>query len=165
LSQRFTTRGGAEGIGEMLPLQRSASLDDLHRHSQNSANAAIQFSAIGDDWLEGTVALDERTRDQQGNFHPGVFSILAETLGSVACNLSIDTSRFACVGQSINLHHPETVSDGPIRGRASCVSGDALNQVWKIEIKNPKEELICIAVLTMAIIPLEAFSSPRNPLS
>jgi 1,4-dihydroxy-2-naphthoyl-CoA hydrolase len=147
----------------MLPLQRSATVEDLCHHSQNTANGCVQFSAIGEDWLEGFLALNERTRDRDGNFHPGAFSILAETLGSVACSLSLDTTRFVCVGQSINLQHPDIVSEGPIRGRASCVSGDEVNQVWKIEIKDRTDQVVCIATLTMAILDRETFASPRNP--
>jgi 1,4-dihydroxy-2-naphthoyl-CoA hydrolase len=157
------TRAAAHWSQAMLPLQKSASLEDLYRHSQNTANAAVQFNAIGDDWLEGTLALDDRTRDRDGSFHSGAFSLLAETLGSVACSLSIDTSRFVCVGQSIDLHHPNTVREGPIRGRASCVSSDDSNQVWIIEIRNSSDAVVCIATLTMAIIPRETFTSPRDP--
>jgi 1,4-dihydroxy-2-naphthoyl-CoA hydrolase len=147
----------------MRALQESASLEDLYRHSQNTANSAVQFTAICDDWLEGAIALDDRTRDQDSSFHPGAFSILAETLGSVACSLSIDTSRFVCVGQSIDLHHPDLVAGGPVRGRASCVSSSDGNQVWNIEIRDSRDAVVCIATLTMAIIPRETFTSPRDP--
>ena len=47
----------------------------------------IRLTEIGDDYLRGTMPVDERTRQPFGLLHGGASVVLAETLGSTASNL------------------------------------------------------------------------------
>ncbi|HYM24502.1 MAG TPA: hotdog fold thioesterase, partial [Vicinamibacterales bacterium] len=72
---------------------------ELTAASRNTASAAvgIQFTAIGDDWIEATLPLDERTQRDAGVVDPGALAILAETLGSIAATMCIDATRQMCL--------------------------------------------------------------------
>ena len=73
--------------------REAVSLEQLNTLSRNTAIASlgIVFSAAGDDWLQATMPVDERTRQPYGILHGGASVVLAETLGSSAGNLCVDT--------------------------------------------------------------------------
>ncbi len=48
----------------------------------------IRLTEIGDDYLRGTMPVDERTRQPFGLLHGGANVVLAETLGSIASNFA-----------------------------------------------------------------------------
>jgi 1,4-dihydroxy-2-naphthoyl-CoA hydrolase len=126
----------------------------LERIGEGTAaqHCGIRFVAMGEDWLEATMPLDSHTRGQDGALHPGALAILAETIGSVAAALCIDTSRRFGVGQVLHINHPAPVASGPIRAKASPVAVLQDSQIWNIEIKDPTASIVCAATLTMAIL-------------
>ncbi|HNR91649.1 MAG TPA: hotdog fold thioesterase, partial [Dokdonella sp.] len=65
----------------------------------------IRVTEVGDDWLRGTMPVDARTHQPFGLLHGGASVALAETLGSMAANLTLDISREMAVGLDINANH------------------------------------------------------------
>jgi 1,4-dihydroxy-2-naphthoyl-CoA hydrolase len=91
-----------------------------------------------------------------GFLHGGASLVLAETLGSVAANNAVDFEKFRCLGQEINANHLRPVTDGLVTGTARPVHLGARSQVWAIEIRDPRERLVCISRLTVAVVELRA---------
>ena len=116
----------------------------------------MELTAVGEDWIAGTMPVDERTHQPFGLLHGGASLALAETLGSVGANLCVDFTKFRCVGQEINANHLRPVTNGLVTGTARPLHVGARSQVWQIEIVNPAEQLVCISRLTMAVIPVAA---------
>jgi 1,4-dihydroxy-2-naphthoyl-CoA hydrolase len=87
----------------LADVQRSSSPRDL-THA-----LGIEFTEIGEDTLSGTMPVDERTRQPFGLLHGGASVALAETLGSLACYLTLNPQTHYNVGLEINANH--------IRGR------------------------------------------------
>jgi 1,4-dihydroxy-2-naphthoyl-CoA hydrolase len=114
----------------------------------------IEITALGDDWLEGTMPVDSRTVQPYGVVHGGASVALAETLGSYAANLVLDRSRYRAVGQEISASHLRPVSAGKVTGRASPLHLGKRSQVWSIEMRNDAGQLTCISRLTMAVLEL-----------
>jgi 1,4-dihydroxy-2-naphthoyl-CoA hydrolase len=117
-----------------------------------ASHLGIEFTEWGDDFLRGTMPVEPRTRQPMGLLHGGASLVLAETLGSVAANFVVDDSKFRCVGQEINANHLR-----PCRTDSSSAPRDpfhlgARSQVWSIEIRDPRERLVCVSRLTMAVI-------------
>ncbi|MDP5208555.1 hotdog fold thioesterase [Microbulbifer sp. 2205BS26-8] len=112
----------------------------------------MQITEIGDDYLEGRLPVDHRTRQPFGILHGGASVVLAETLGSVGANLLVDTARFYCVGQEINANHLRPVPDGEVTGRARPVHLGRTSQVWEILLHAPNGKLSCISRLTIAVV-------------
>jgi len=113
----------------------------------------IEFTAVGEDWLAGTMPVDERTHQPFGILHGGASLALAESLGSVAGNLCVDFTKFRCVGQEINANHLRPIASGIVTGTARAIHLGTRSQVWQIEIANPARRLVCVARLTLAVIP------------
>ena len=112
----------------------------------------IVFADIGDNYLTATMPVDERTRQPYGLLHGGASVALAETLGSVASSLVIDTSVFICVGIEINANHIRSVRQGLVTGIATPVHLGSSTHVWDIKIHDERERLVCISRLTVAIL-------------
>jgi 1,4-dihydroxy-2-naphthoyl-CoA hydrolase len=112
----------------------------------------IEFTEFGDDYLRGTMPVEPRTHQPMGYLHGGASVVLAETLGSVAANYVVDTGKYRCLGQEINANHLRPVTDGKVTGTARAIHLGSRSQVWGIEIRDPKERLVCISRLTVAII-------------
>lgn len=112
----------------------------------------IEFTAIGEDYLEATMPVDHRTKQPMGLLHGGANVVLAETLGSLAASLTLDLSKQACVGLEINANHVRAVKDGKVRGVAKPVHIGKSTQIWEIKIYNESEQLCCISRITMAVL-------------
>jgi 1,4-dihydroxy-2-naphthoyl-CoA hydrolase len=64
----------------------------------------------------------------------------------------VDSARQRCLGQEINANHLRPVSDGIVTGTARPFHIGARSQVWSIEIRDPRERLVCVSRLTMAVV-------------
>ena len=112
----------------------------------------MQITEIGDDYLRGTMPVDERTKQPFGLLHGGASVALAESLGSTAGNLCIETSEMA-VGLEINANHLRAATTGFVTGTARPAHIGRSTQVWEIRIEDERERLVCISRLTMAVVP------------
>ncbi len=112
----------------------------------------MQVTELGDDWLRGTMPVDARTKQPFGLLHGGASVALAESLGSLAGNLCLDTSQMA-VGLDINANHVRAVTDGIVTGTARALHIGRATQVWEIRIEDEQGRLVCISRLTLAVVP------------
>ena len=134
--------------------KQPADLDAINGWSARTLMRAIdiRFTEIGDDYVRGTMPVDDRTRQPYGILHGGASVALAETLGSSAAMLCCEDG-FAAVGLDINANHIRAVRDGLVTGTARPLHIGRSTQVWEIRIENDAGELVCIARLTMAVVP------------
>jgi 1,4-dihydroxy-2-naphthoyl-CoA hydrolase len=115
----------------------------------------IRNTEIGDDHLTGTMPVDDRTRQPYGILHGGASVALAETLGSSAAMLCCGEGT-AAVGLEINANHLRAVREGTVTGTARPIHIGRSTQVWEIRIVNDASQLVCVARLTMAVVPQRA---------
>ncbi len=113
----------------------------------------IRITAVGDDWLAGSMPVDRRTHQPYGLLHGGASVALAETLGSTAAMLTLDPEKERAVGLDINANHVRGVREGSVTGTAKALHIGRTTQVWEIRIESEEGTLVCIARLTMAVIP------------
>lgn len=113
----------------------------------------IEITDAGDDWVKGTMPVDARTKQYAGVLHGGASLALAETLASVGCYCTLDTTTHACVGMEINANHIRPVSQGLVTGVAKQETAGRTTQVWTIRITDERDKLVCISRCTMAVIP------------
>lgn len=131
-------------------------LEELNKFGKNSILEVldIRITGINEDYIEATMPVDKRTHQVYGILHGGASVVLAETLGSMGAMLTIDQARFHCVGIDVNANHIKAVRSGMVTGRATPLHTGKSTQVWQIEIKNEKSELVCISRLTVAVVPI-----------
>jgi 1,4-dihydroxy-2-naphthoyl-CoA hydrolase len=129
-------------------------LEDVQQRGKGTMfeHLGIEITGFGDDYLEGTMPVDERTIQPIGILHGGASLALAETLGSLAANYVVDPSQKYCVGLDINGNHIRSAKKGIVTGRATPIHLGSSTQVWSIAIKDENDKLVCISRLTMAVL-------------
>ena len=112
----------------------------------------IVYTEVGTDFICGKMPVDERTKQPLGLLHGGASVVLAETLGSVAAHLCLDSTKQYAVGLEINANHIKSATEGYVYGKASALHIGKKTHVWEIKITNEKNKLICISRITISII-------------
>ena len=112
----------------------------------------IEFTEVNSDSITAKMPVDHRTKQPMGLLHGGASVVLAETIGSVASNVCIDSQQQYCVGLDINANHLKAVTDGYVYGTAKALHMGRRTHVWEIRISNEQEQLVCISRLTMAVV-------------
>lgn len=115
-------------------------------------NLGIEFTGVGDDYIEARMPVDHRTRQPRGLLHGGASVALAETLGSVAASCCIDRDTHFVVGLEINANHVRSAREGYVTGKATPIHVGKTTQVWEIKIVNDAGELVCVSRITLAIL-------------
>ncbi len=129
-------------------------LDELNAMNKNTVCEVldIQFTEVGPNFIRGTMPADTRTYQPMGLVHGGCNVVLAETLGSVAANLLVDTAKYYCVGQEVNANHVRGVRKGLLTGTATLAYQGRSSHVWEIKVEDERGKLSCISRLTMAVV-------------
>jgi len=112
----------------------------------------IDITELTPDSIKGKMPVDHRTVQPMKILHGGASVALAESLGSIASNLIVDNSKYACVGLDINANHLRPASNGFVYAEAKPIHIGKKTHVWGIEIKDEKGKMVCISRLTMAVI-------------
>lgn len=112
----------------------------------------IQITDIQDDYIEGTMPANEKTFQPFKLVHGGANVVLAESLGSIGAQLTIDPEKYYCVGQEVNANHVRGVRSGLVTGRAFQVYKGKTSQVWEIKLYDDRGKLTCISRLTVAVV-------------
>jgi len=111
----------------------------------------IMITEYGDDYLIASMPVDRRTHQPMGIMHGGASVSLAETVGSIAANMAVD-SDYYCVGLDINANHLKSVKSGVVFALAKPIHLGRSTHVWDIRINDQQDRLVCISRLTMAVL-------------
>lgn len=136
------------------PFRHRPSVEGLNRDCANSAigRLGIEITELGEDFVRGTMPVDDRTRQPFGLLHGGSSVLLAETLASWAANLCLDDPiKQQAVGVEINANHIRGVRSGVVTGTARPVHVGRATQVWDVRVEDEQGRLVCVSRLTVAI--------------
>jgi 1,4-dihydroxy-2-naphthoyl-CoA hydrolase len=129
-------------------------LEALNKLSRNTMaeQIGIEFTSIGEDFLEAKMPVDHRTHQPFGMLHGGASVALAETMGSVAATCCVDVTNQFCVGLEINANHLKSVRSGFVKGITRPIHIGKKTQVWDIRIYTEQDDLVCISRITLAVL-------------
>ena len=129
-------------------------LEALNSWSPNTmaGTLGIEFTSIGEDYLEARMPVDHRTHQPFGLLHGGASVALAETMGSVAATMCIDSTAQFCVGLEVNANHIRSAREGFVKGITKPIHIGKKTQVWEIKISTMEGDLVCISRITMAVL-------------
>ena len=129
-------------------------LDELNAMSRNTLveHLGIRFTEVGDDYVQAVMPVDNRHHQPFGLLHGGASVALAETLGSVGAQISLESPDSYCVGLEINANHIRSVRSGEVKGTARPLHMGKSTQVWEIRIEDEQARLVCVSRITMAVL-------------
>lgn len=132
-------------------------VNDLNERCKNTMNTAlgIVYTEIGHNYLKATMPVSESTIQPFKMLNGGASLALIEMTGSMAANLVLNRNQFAALGQSVYCNHVKSAMIGEtVTATASAIHIGKTSQVWKVEISNELDLLICSGTITMANVPL-----------
>jgi 1,4-dihydroxy-2-naphthoyl-CoA hydrolase len=113
----------------------------------------IEFTEITYDSISARMPVNEKTHQPYGILHGGASVVLAESLGSVASNMIIDSNKYIGVGLEVNANHLRPVKSGFVTGICKPIHIGGKTHVWDIRLYDDRGKMNCVSRLTVAIIP------------
>ncbi|WP_299252211.1 hotdog fold thioesterase [uncultured Aquimarina sp.] len=108
----------------------------------------ISFCEVGADYLVAKMPVTPKVHQPDGVLHGGAMVALAESVGSAASHIFLDTKEFYIRGLEISANHVKSVREGFVYARAEIVHKGRTTQLWDIKIRDEEGNLISIVKLT-----------------
>lgn len=134
--------------------KRNATPDAIHDRMQGTLAGlfGIRITEVGPDVLRAEMPVDERHVQPFGMLHGGASVVLSETLGTLACILTLPEGQRA-VGIEVNANHLAAVPRGQtVTAECRPLHTGRTTQVWQTEIRRADGRLACVSRLTCAVL-------------
>ena len=116
------------------------------------SNIGIEITDFGEEYLCGKMPVDNRTKQPFGLLHGGASVAFAETLGSMGAGMHVVLENYSVVGIEINSSNLKAMNQGSDYSKAVPIRIGRKIQVWDIDIKDEKDNMVCKSRLTLAVI-------------
>ena len=128
-------------------------MDEINALNSGTIHEAlgIRISAIGADYLEGTMPVDGRTKQPAGFLHGGASVVLAESLGSLCSIFTLGDTSKNCFGIEVNASHLKAIRGGTVTGRATAVQIGSRLHHWEIRLTDESGALVSICRLMVYV--------------
>jgi len=113
----------------------------------------ITYTDVGKDFLTASMPVNARVFQPDGVLHGGAMLALAESVGSAACFVFLDTENFSIRGIEMSANHVKSMRDGQVHATAKLLHKGKTTQVWNIQLTNDDNQLISAAKLTTIALP------------
>lgn len=113
----------------------------------------IEFTEVGGDYLIAKMPVTSRVHQPDGVLHGGASVALAESVGSMASYVFLNTEKFYIRGIEISANHLKSISEGFVFARASFIHKGRTTQLFEIRITDEDQNLITIVKLTTIALP------------
>ena len=113
----------------------------------------IEVSEVGDDYLIAKMPVTPKVHQPDGVLHGGATVALAETVGSMASFVFLNTDDYYVRGIEISANHIKSISEGFVYAKATYLHRGRTTQLWNIRITDEAENLISIVKLTTITLP------------
>ncbi|PTX42560.1 uncharacterized protein (TIGR00369 family) [Christiangramia gaetbulicola] len=115
----------------------------------------IEFTEIGEDYLVAKMPVNSRVHQPDGVLHGGASVALAESVGSLASYIFLDTENFFVRGIEIAANHLKSIKEGWVYAKATFIHKGRTTQLFEIRITDEAANLISLVKLTTISLPKE----------
>jgi 1,4-dihydroxy-2-naphthoyl-CoA hydrolase len=113
----------------------------------------IEFTDIGDDYVVAKMPVTSKVHQPDGVLHGGATVALAESVGSVASHIFLNSSEYFIRGIEISANHLKSISEGDVYAKANFLHKGRTTQLWNIRITDVEDNLISVVKLTTIALP------------
>ncbi len=114
---------------------------------------SIEFIDIGEDFVTARMPVNSKVHQPDGILHGGATVALAESVGSVASQIFLDSSEFFIRGIEISANHLKSIREGEVFAKATFIHKGRTTQLWDIRITDSENNLISSVKLTTIALP------------
>lgn len=115
----------------------------------------IEFVDAGEDFVIAKMPVTSKVHQPDGVLHGGATVALAETVGSFASHIFLDTDEYFVRGIDISAKHIKSVRDGFVHAKASFVHIGRTMQIFNIDVIDDHGNLVSTCKLTTVSLPKE----------
>ena len=108
----------------------------------------IEFVDAGEDFVIAKMPVNKRVYQPDGVLHGGATAALAETVGSFAAHIFLDTKNYFVRGIDISANHIKSVKNGFVYAKATFIHRGRTMQVFNIEVTDDQNQLVSSCKLT-----------------
>jgi len=112
----------------------------------------IEFVDVGKDFVTAKMPVNSKVYQPYGILHGGATAALAETVGSCASALFVDTNTQIIKGIELSINHLKSKKDGEVFAIAKPIHKGKTTHLWEIKIVDEEDNLISIAKITNIIL-------------
>jgi len=129
-------------------------IDQINSMCTNTIHDAlgIKITEKGPDFLKATMPVDHRTVQPMRILHGGANVVLAESLGSIASLMVIDSEESVCVGLDVNANYIRSAKSGVVTGIVKPINLGRKIHVWEIKIYDKELNITCVSRLTVSVL-------------
>lgn len=113
----------------------------------------IEMVDYGDNYLIARMPVTPKVHQPDGVLHGGATAALAESIGSFASHIFIDTDKLFVRGLEITANHLKSVKEGFVYAKATFLHKGRTTQLLDIRITDEKDNLISICRLSTISLP------------
>ena len=115
----------------------------------------IEFVDAGDDFVIAKMPVTKRVHQPDGVLHGGATVALAETVGSFASHIFLDTDAYFVRGIDVSAKHVRSVKDGFVYAKATFIHIGRTMQIFNIDVTDDIGNLVSTCKLTTVSLPKE----------
>ncbi len=113
----------------------------------------IEFIDAGEDYLTATMPVNPSVHQPLGLLHGGASVALAESVGSAASMLFINSEHSEIRGIEISANHLKAKRSGMVTATAKILHKGSSIHLWEIRITDENNALISLCKLTNMVLP------------
>ena len=112
----------------------------------------IEYIDAGEDFLTAKMPVNSRVHQPMGLLHGGASVALAESVGSAASFLFINTEKQEVRGIEISANHLRSKREGTVFATARIIHKGRSIHLWEIRITDEEGRLVSLCKLTNMIL-------------
>lgn len=113
----------------------------------------IEYVDAGEDFLVATMPVTPSVHQPMGLLHGGATVALAESVGSAASMLFVNSDLFEVRGIEIAANHLKSKRNGIVTATAKIIHKGKSIHLWEIRIVDENDQLISLCKLTNMVLP------------
>jgi len=135
-------------------MDKSKTLATLNSLNKNTLMETldIEFVDVSEDSITAKMPVNSSVHQPYGILHGGATAALAETVGSCASALFVDTKTKIVKGIELSINHLKSKKDGVVFGVAKPIHKGKTTHLWEIRILDEEDNLISICKLTNMVL-------------
>ncbi len=137
-----------------MEIDKKAILEICNKFSKNTLMETlnIQYIDAGKDFITAKMPVNSSVYQPMGILHGGATVALAESVGSAASHIFIDTDKFIVKGLEISANHLKSKREGEVFATARIIHKGKTTHLWEIKVVDENNQLISLCKMTNIVL-------------
>jgi 1,4-dihydroxy-2-naphthoyl-CoA hydrolase len=138
-----------------MKYSKSQVLAIANKASKNTLMETLEIEVVdyGEDFLVSRMPVTPRVHQPDGVLHGGATAALAESVGSFASHIFLDSENLMIRGLEITANHLKSISAGYVYAKATFLHKGRTTQLLDIRVTDEDDNLISLCKLSTISLP------------